>query len=104
MESQIFVARLLEEKGSRIVSFQVHGANFQKTAFIEGILNLTLVCKATANSKSTFGRKKKLSDCQFSTARCKFSEDRTHRTYFECTCSLPVLLQPILNRVHKIKT
>ena len=44
-------------KDFRIISFQLHDANFQKTELIEGILNLTLVCKATANSKSTFGRK-----------------------------------------------
>ena len=84
MESQTFVARLLEEKTFGLSAFNYTIQIFEKTELIEGILNLTLVCKATANSKSTFGGKK-LSDCQFSTARCKYSEDRIHRRYFDFT-------------------
>ena len=56
-EPNLCSAAFGRKKDFRIVSFQLHHANFQKTEFMEGILNLTLVCKATANSKSTFGRK-----------------------------------------------
>ena len=70
-----------ERKDFRIISFQIHDANFQKTEFNKGIL--TLACKFYHSQFKIDLWKKRVSDYQFSNTRRKFSEDRIQRRHFE---------------------
>ena len=66
-------------KDFRIISFQTRDANFQKTEFNKGILNLDSSLQVLQQLIQN-----QLLDYQFSTtARCKFSEDRIQRRYFQ---------------------